>query len=250
MCDDGIPFSKFADYCIAFRVPESACFNMQPRFDDGTGMSVSTRVRIAKEELAELIKKDAVSNVKSKNRKSLAHGHDEHTVKKCYARCMTLIFGSPSEDEPDYWDEEGGSSSRHKHHAKPRVDAQKAKVSREWLKEHFVNVQETKKRIAHENGEYDDEADSPTSPSMVMTARSIASMFDISPTSRSRSSADEHHHEMYETYKKRETDHKAETRAANSSVKKSRAGQSRMASDGFDTSRSTRVTGMQIGNSV
>lgn len=134
----GNKFDTFADYCIAFQLPHSACF-------ENVNQASGCNVRICRDTLTQMENKAAKEKHeanKKKKKEAAAKDSDDDTAK---VGCLCRLCGLRRPEKSEFWDDEKGEHARKKKDRE--VDRWKQRLAKKWLEEH---VEETAAKRAKE----------------------------------------------------------------------------------------------------
>lgn len=143
----GSLWEDFADFCIAVRVPGSACLARTRR-----GTEDRTMVLLSKQTLEVLNKRSEFRrNIEKKHAQEKKQKLQQHKTKARSGGFLTfLCCGSSKDPPPEFWDDEDLSKKKKQlangrevvDRPKREIDFQKQKLRKTWTQEHFIKVQE------------------------------------------------------------------------------------------------------------
>eukprot|EP00927_Polykrikos_kofoidii_P026130 TRINITY_DN23321_c0_g1_i1.p1 TRINITY_DN23321_c0_g1~~TRINITY_DN23321_c0_g1_i1.p1 ORF type:complete len:413 (+),score=59.63 TRINITY_DN23321_c0_g1_i1:153-1391(+) len=156
--NEGVSFATFADFCLAFRVPQSACINLRGTTSDKSTNSKrqEAMVRICRDKLAAVTARFASQQAMLAKARKERHNKSS-TSHSRMSWLGALCSGTKGKEAPEYWDDVGEKTEEQDQESKKReLTSFKKKLVTEWMKEFSVGVEVRKQRtreLALETGE-------------------------------------------------------------------------------------------------
>lgn len=152
------PWEEFADYCIAVRVPATACTPKASHNPEDTSMVIINQETLEALHRREEARRDLV-RTRAEEEEAKKQRQEEERSKR--AGCLSFLFGSGRAPD-EYWDEQKVTERKKQlapegqeiiDRPKRQMDHFKKQLANSWTREHYIKVHEKQQHDARRHKE-------------------------------------------------------------------------------------------------